>query len=109
MAESLGVKNYNWDKADGYWVPEGRNCYTSYFFLPDDKSLSILDKLKLHGKEFVSSLDGGMACHIQLAEHLTKEQVLYNLLYIIRNNEGEKLENLVCDFVKNYFKNEDEK
>ena len=42
-------------------------------------------------------------------ENLTKEQVVYNLLYIIRNNEGEKLEDLVCDFVKNYFKNEDEK
>ena len=40
-------------------------------------------------------------------ENLTKEQVLYNILYIIRNNEGEKLENLVCDFVKNYFKNEE--
>lgn len=40
---------------------------------------------------------------------LTKEQVLYNLLYMIKNNEGEKLENLVCSFVKNYFKNEDEK
>ena len=48
----------------------------------------------------------GLGCK---CEHLTKEQVLYNLLYIIRNNEGEKLENLVCDFVKNYFKNEDEK
>ena len=48
----------------------------------------------------------GLGCK---CEHLTKEQVLYNLLYIIRNNEGEKLEDLVCDFVKNYFKNEDEK
>ena len=40
-------------------------------------------------------------------ENLTKEQVLYNILYIIRNNEGEKLEDLVCDFVRNYFKNEE--
>ena len=48
----------------------------------------------------------GLGCK---CEYLTKEQVLYNLLYIIRNNEGEKLENLVCDFVRNYFKNEDEK
>ena len=41
-------------------------------------------------------------------ENITKKQDLKNLIYIIRNNEGEKLENLVCDFVKNYFKNEDE-
>ena len=72
--ESLGVKNYKWDKTDGYWVPEGRNCYTSYFFLPDDENISVLDKLKLHGRENVETLDGGSACHIQLAEHLTKEQ-----------------------------------
>ena len=74
MAESLGIKNYKWDKTDGYWVPEGRNCYTSYFFLPDDENISILDKLKLHGKENIESIDGGQACHIQLKEHLTKEQ-----------------------------------
>ena len=48
----------------------------------------------------------GLGCK---CENLTKEQVLYNILYIIRNNEGEKLEDLVCDFVKKYFKNEDEK
>ena len=46
----------------------------------------------------------GLGCK---CEHLTKEQVLYNLLYIIRNNEGEKLEDLVCDFINNYFKNEE--
>ena len=73
-AESLGIKNYKWDKLDGYWVPEGRNCYTSYFFLPDDTEISILDKMKLHGNENVKSLDGGSACHLQLAEHLTYEQ-----------------------------------
>ena len=74
-AESLGIKNYKWDKEDGYWVPEGRNCYTSYFFLPDDENVSILEKFKLHGKDFVSSLDGGSACHVNLKEHLSKEQV----------------------------------
>ena len=73
-AESLGIKNYKWDKSDGYWVPEGRNCYTSYFFLPDDEEISILDKIKLHGKENVSSLDGGSACHLQLQEHLSRPQ-----------------------------------
>lgn len=60
-AESLGIKNYKWDKADGYWVPEGRNCYTSYFFLPDDPKISVLDKMRLHGKENVKYLDGGFS------------------------------------------------
>jgi ribonucleoside-triphosphate reductase len=78
-AESLGVKNYKWDKSDGYWVPEGRNCYTSYFFLPDDTEISVLDKMKLHGRENVSSLDGGSACHLQLKEHLSKEQYVHLL------------------------------
>ncbi len=80
-AESLGIKNYKWDKSDGYWVPEGRNCYTSYFFLPDDDEISILDKMKLHGKENVASLDGGSACHLQLQEHLSKEQYVHLLNY----------------------------
>jgi len=75
-AESLGIKNYKWDKADGYWVPDGRNCYTSYFFLPDDPKISVLDKMRLHGKENVKFLDGGSACHINLAEHLSKEQYI---------------------------------
>lgn len=73
-AESLGIKNYKWDKSDGYWVPENRNCYTSYFFLPDDTEISVLDKIKLHGSENVASLDGGSACHLQLQEHLSFEQ-----------------------------------
>lgn len=73
-AESLGIKNYKWDKQDGYWVPEGRNCYTSYFFLPDDPKISVLDKMRLHGRENVSMLDGGSAAHINLKEHLSKEQ-----------------------------------
>ena len=60
-AESLGIKNYKWDKADGYWVPDGRNCYTSYFFLPDDPKISVLDKMRLHGKENVKYLDGGFS------------------------------------------------
>lgn len=73
-AESLGIKNYKWDKQDGYFVPEGRNCYTSYFFLPDDEEVSVIEKMQLHGKEFVENLDGGSACHINLKEHLSYEQ-----------------------------------
>ncbi len=75
-AEGLGVKNYDWDKADGYWVPEGRNCYTSYFFLPDDPNTSLLDQMRLHGRHYTDTLDGGVALHANLEEHLTKEQYL---------------------------------
>ena len=74
MAESLGIKNYKWDLSDGYWVPEGRNCYTSYFFLPDDENVSVIEKMELHGKKFVENLDGGSACHINLKEHLSFDQ-----------------------------------
>ncbi|MFI3303958.1 MAG: anaerobic ribonucleoside-triphosphate reductase [Rikenellaceae bacterium] len=75
-AEGLGVKNYDWDKADGYWTPEGRNCYTSYFFLPDDPNTSLLDQMRLHGRNYTDTLDGGVALHANLEEHLSKEQYL---------------------------------
>ncbi len=75
-AEGLGIKNYDWDKADGYWVPDGRNCYTSYFFLPDDNNLSLLDQMRLHGRHYTDTLDGGVALHANLEEHLSKEQYL---------------------------------
>lgn len=75
-AEQLGSRNYNWDKEDGYKVPEDRVLYNSYFFLADDNDTSIIDKLKLHGKEFTELCDGGMGCHINLQEHLSKEQYL---------------------------------
>lgn len=72
--ENLSVKNYNWDKEDGYFVSSKHDMYSSYFFNPEDTSLSVLDKMKLHGKEFVEYLDGGSACHININEHLSKEQ-----------------------------------
>ena len=75
-AESLGVKNAAWDKADKLFVP--RDCYNSYFFRVEDPKVNVLDKLKLHGRAFTKYLDGGSACHINLDEYLTKEQ--YTLL-----------------------------
>ena len=72
MAENLGVKFAKWDRQDGYAVP--RDCYNSYFFLSEDTTLSPMDKLKLHGKDYTKYLDGGSACHINLSEHLSKEQ-----------------------------------
>lgn len=74
MAENLGVKHYNWDKEDGFWVPANRNCYNSYFFASEDNRLTILDKFTLHGKEYVQHLDGGSALHLNLEEHLSKAQ-----------------------------------
>lgn len=58
--ENLGVKLYNWDKADGYVVTEGRERYSCYFFNPWDKNISILDKIKLHGGDIAKSIDGGL-------------------------------------------------
>lgn len=71
-AENLGVKNAQWDRKSGYFVP--RDCYNSYFFIVEDDSLSIMDKMILHGDKVVKYLDGGSACHINLEEHLDEEQ-----------------------------------
>lgn len=74
-AESLAIKNYNWDKEDGYWVPTDTNLYASYIFKPNDKKLSVLERIKLHGAEYIGEyLDGGSAAHINLEEHLSVKQ-----------------------------------
>ena len=72
--ENLSVKNYNWDKKDGYFTSDKHEMYSSYFFNPEDEDLSILDKMKLHGKRYVQWLDGGSACHVNIQEHLSKPQ-----------------------------------
>ena len=72
--ENLSNKNYNWDKKDGYYVSPKHIMYSSYFFNPEDTSLSVLDKMKLHGNNFVKYLDGGQAAHLNLNEHLSFEQ-----------------------------------
>lgn len=81
-AESLAIKNYNWDKEDGYWVPEDTNLYASYIFKPNDTEMSVLEKIRLHGRDYIGdNLDGGMACHINLDHHLSKEQYKKLLTY----------------------------
>ena len=75
-AEQLGSRNYNWDREDGYWVNPNRVLYNSYFYLAEDKNTTILDKFRLHGKEFTELCDGGMGLHCNLEEHLSKEQYL---------------------------------
>lgn len=82
-AENLGVKHANWDRKAGYFVP--RDCYNSYFYAVEDTSLTILDKFKLHGRDYVTNLDGGSALHMNLDEHLSKEQYR-NLLRVAAIN-----------------------
>ena len=72
--ENLSNKNYNWDKKDGYYVSPKHVMYSSYFFNPEDTELSILDKMKLHGKNYVKYLDGGQAAHLNINEHLSFDQ-----------------------------------
>ena len=72
--ENLSNKNYNWDKKDGYYVSPKHIMYSSYFFNPEDTELSLLDKMKLHGNNFVKYLDGGQAAHLNINEHLSFDQ-----------------------------------
>lgn len=72
--ENLSNKNYNWDKKDGYYVSPKHVMYSSYFFNPEDTELSILDKMKLHGNDYVKYLDGGQAAHLNINEHLSFDQ-----------------------------------
>lgn len=82
-AESLGIKNYNWDKEDGYIVNPDRNLYNSYFYIAHDDT-SVLDKFRLHGKNFTSTLDGGVGCHINLEEHLSVEQYIKLIEFAVK-------------------------
>ena len=82
MAENLGVKNAKWDKKDGYFVP--RDCYNSYFYLPDDPKTDVLEKFRLHGAKNTRFCDGGSALHCNLDEHLSKAQYKFLLDYAIR-------------------------
>lgn len=83
-AENVGVKHAKWDREDGYVVP--RDCYNSYFYIVEDTSLNVADKFKLHGKKYIEHLTGGSALHLNLEEHLSKEQ--YRQLLRIAADEG---------------------
>lgn len=83
-AENVGVKHAKWDKEDGYWVP--RDCYNSYFYVVEDSSLNIIDKFRLHGRKYVEYLTGGSALHVNLDEHLSKDQ--YKKLLNVAATEG---------------------
>ena len=83
-AEGLGGKNYKWDKEDGYVLPEDENLYNSYFYNAHDNT-SILDKFILHGHQTYQYTDGGSAAHINLEDHLSKEQYLKLIDFAIAN------------------------
>ncbi len=83
-AENVGVKHAKWDREDGYFVP--RDCYNSYFYVVEDDSLTILDKFKLHGAPYIEHLTGGSALHMNLEEHLSKNQ--YKQLLKVAAKEG---------------------
>ena len=84
--EGLGIKLYNWDKKDGYIVPKNQNLYNCYFYNPWTTDTSVLDKIKLHGKDINNYTDGGQACHLNLDTHLSKEQ--YLKLLDVAKDEG---------------------
>ena len=83
-AENVGVKHAKWDREDGYRVP--RDCYNSYFYVVEDNSLNIVDKFRLHGRKYIEHLTGGSALHMNLEEHLSKEQ--YKQLLKVAAHEG---------------------
>lgn len=71
--ENMAVKFYNWDRADGYKVPEDQVLYNSYFYNPWKEDNPLI-KLQLHGGDISKASDGGQGCHINLDSHLSKEQ-----------------------------------
>ena len=80
-AESLAVKNYNWDKEDGYWVPEDTNLYASYVYKPNE-DISIFEKIRMMGNNFLGDYaDGGSAAHLNLDSHLSVAQYAKILRY----------------------------
>ena len=83
-AENVGVKHAKWDREDGYFVP--RDCYNSYFYAVEDDSLTVIDKFKLHGAPYIEHLTGGSALHMNLEEHLSKDQYLQ--LFKVAAKEG---------------------
>lgn len=83
-AENVGVKHAKWDREAGFQT--FRDCYNSYFYIVEDSSLNIVDKFRLHGRRYIEHLTGGSALHMNLEEHLSKEQ--YRQLLRVAATEG---------------------
>lgn len=65
------------------YVPEDVNLYNSYFYNAHDNT-SVLDKFVLHGRQTYQYTDGGSAAHINLEDHLSKEQYLKLIDFAIK-------------------------
>ena len=52
----------------------------------EDEGLTIIDKIRLHGRKYIEHLTGGSALHLNLEEHLSKAQ--YKQLLCIAAQEG---------------------
>lgn len=87
-AESLGVKNCNWDRQDGYWTPDDVNLYNSYIYDAHNPQTSVLDMIAMQGGEIARSIDGGQASHINLSENLSKKQYERLLEYAVRTGNS---------------------
>lgn len=83
-AENVGVKHAKWDREDGYQT--FRECYNSYFYIVEDDSLNVLDKMRLHGKRYIEHLTGGSALHMNMEDHLSQAQ--YRQLLRVAAKEG---------------------
>lgn len=96
--ESVGVRFRKWDAKDGYWVPD-RIAYNSYIYRSDDPNIQPTEKFVMHGENYTQWLDGGSALHLNLNEHLTKEQYKHLLKLAAKNKTGlftMNIPNTVC-------------
>lgn len=106
-AEELGVKNYNWDKQDGYFVPANRNLYNSYIYNAHDPNTSILDRFVLQGGEIAKAVSGGQAVHCNLDANLSKEQYLKLMKFAVEQGTNYftfNVPNTSCDVCHKIYK-----
>ena len=75
--ENASAKLYEWDKRDGYVVPQGRNLYNSYFYVVEDTTIDPVKKFYYQGHGFADVCSGGVALHSNLSEFLSKKQYRY--------------------------------
>ena len=75
--ENASAKLYEWDKRDGYVVPQGRNLYNSYFYVVEDETIDPVKKFYYQGHGFADVCSGGVALHNNLSEFLSKKQYRY--------------------------------
>ena len=82
MAENLGVKHADWDKKDGYYVPEDRNLYNSYIYDAHNPNTSILDKIAMQGKKISENIRQKPSSHNDRSLILEIQCLLIHLIII---------------------------